>query len=310
MLTLDHIVGQVVPVSILKHALSTNTMGHAYLFSGAEGLGKETVARVVAHELARLGGPLSEVHIVDGDGTIKIDDIRELRRKVALIPAGYSIWIILEANRMNVESSNALLKVLEEPPVGTYFFLTTTQEQMLLPTILSRCQRLPFRRIAEEDVARWLATQAGPTADEAKIRSIARLAHGSLGKAWAYWEGSMLEERDAVLAKLMEVPKASYAEVLGLSQGWPEDRKKITGELQLFLEWFRDLLIVKNDAGLPLYNPVYKQELEEMSAYYTNQDLIMIIEQIIETGKAIAGNGRIRFYLGYLLLLMKKGALT
>ncbi len=309
-MTLDHIVGQVVPVSILRRALSTKSIGHAYLFSGPEGVGKETVARAVAHELAEQGGPLSAIHVLGGEETIKREEIIVLRREAALAPAGHSIWILLDAHRLTPEASNALLKTLEEPPEGTYFFLTTTQIHSLLPTILSRCQHLPFRRIPEGDIALWLAKRTDSSVEDVKIQSIAKLAHGSLGRAWAYWEGSLLEEREAVVAKLMEVPKLCYPRVLGLSQSWPEDRKKITGELQLLLEWHRDLLIVKNGAELPLYNPGYKRELEEISAFYTNQDLIMIMEQIIESGKAIAGNGRIRFYLGYLLLLMKKGALT
>ncbi len=309
-MTLDHIVGQVVPVSILRRALGTHTIGHAYLFSGPEGVGKETVARAVAHELAELGGPLSEIHVLGGDETIKREEIIDLRREAALAPAGYSMWIIVDAHRLTPEASNALLKTLEEPPRGTFFFLTTTQVHSLLPTILSRCQHLPFRRIAEADIVKWLAKRTGSSVEDLKIRSIATLAHGSLGKAWAYWEGSLLEEREAVVAKLIEVPKLSYPRILGLSQGWPEDRKKIMGELQLFLEWYRDVLIIKNGADLPLYNPGYRQELEEISTFYASHNLVMIMEQIIEAGKAIAANGRIRFYLGYLLLLMKKGALT
>ncbi len=309
-MTLDDIVGQAVPVSILRNALNSNTLGHAYLFSGAEGLGKQTLARATAHKLAELGGPLSEIHVVGGQETIKREEIIELRRKVALAPAGYSIWIILGAHRLTPEASNALLKTLEEPPKGTYFLLTTTSIHGLLPTIISRCQHLPLQRVPEEDICRWLASRAKLGADDVKIQSIARMAHGSLGKAWAYWEGSLLEERDALVAKLMEVPKASYPQVLGLSQSWPEDREKIVSELQLFLQWHRDLLVVKLGSDMPLYNARYKRELEEISTYYSQQDLIMIMEQIVETGKAIAGNGRIRFYIGYLLLLMKKGALT
>ncbi len=309
-MTLDHIVGQVVPVSILQRALRTKTVGHAYLFSGEKGLGKETVARAVAHELKEQGGPLSEIHIVDGEGRIGIDAIRDLRHNATMMPAGYSIWIIPDADRLTAEASNALLKILEEPPAGTYFFLTTTQVNRLLPTIISRCQGLPFRRIAEQEVCQWLAKRVDANVTDVKIRSIAKLAQGSLGKAWAYWQGSLLEERDAVLAKLIQVPQASYPEVLGLSQSWPEERQKIVGELQLFLEWHRDLITVKNELNLPLYNPGYERELEKIGTYYTNQDLTMIMEQIGKAGKAIAGNGRIRFYVGYLLLLMKKGALT
>lgn len=309
-MTLDDIVGQAVPVSILRNALNTNTLGHAYLFSGAEGLGKETVARAVAHELAKQGGPLSEIHVLDGDASLGIDEVRALRSEAALAPAGYSIWIILQVERMSVAASNALLKTLEEPPRGTYFFLTTTQVHSLLPTILSRCQHLPFRRVAEEDLCQWLANRTNLSRDDVKIRAIAKMAQGSLGKAWTYWQGSAFEERTALVNKLMEVPRSSYPQLLGLSQTWPEDRQKVGSELQLFLQWHRDLLVVKNGLDLPLYNASYRLELEEISNFYSQQDLIMIMEKIVETGKAIAGNGRIRFYINYLLLLMKKGALT
>ncbi|HBG00775.1 MAG TPA: hypothetical protein DDW87_04265, partial [Firmicutes bacterium] len=164
--------------------------------------------------------------------------------------------------------------------------------------------------IAEEDIRQWLANRTEASPNDAKVRTIAKLAQGSLGRAWAYWEGTLLEEREAILAKLIQVPKASYPQVLGLSYSWPEDRKKVEQELQLFLEWHRDLLIMKNNLDLPLYNVGYERELREIGAYYTNHDVCLIMEQITEMGKAIAGNGRIRFCLGYLLLLMKKGALT
>lgn len=310
MVTLDQILGQVVPVSILKNAIKTKAVGHAYLFSGPDGLGKETVARILARELVNLGGSLSEIHVLGGDEAIKIDEVRTLRKKAALKPAGYSIWIILDAHRLTIEASNGLLKILEEPPVGTYFILTTTQVHSLLSTITSRCQHLPFRQIAEQDIAKWLAEQTNSDIRDVKIQSICKLAQGSLGRAWAYWEGSEFEEREAVIKKLIEIPKYSYPQVLGISQQWPEERTKIATELQLFLEWHRDLLITKNKVGLPLYNPNYERELKENSTFYSDYDLIMIMEQIIEAGKAIARKGRIRFHLGYLLLLMKKGALT
>lgn len=309
-MTLDQIVGQAVPVAILRRALRTNTLGHAYLFSGEEGLGKETVARAVGQELKKQGGPLSELHVLDGEGAIGVSDIRHLRRTAFLTTSGNSVWLILDADRLTPEASNALLKVLEEPPPGTYFFLTTTQVQRLLPTIVSRCQHLPFRPMAEEDICLWLSNKSELTPDDTKIRAAARLAQGSLGKAKAYLDGSLLEERDAVIAQLIRLPRASYAEVLGMSQNWPEERNKTSRELQLFLEWYRDLLMIKNKIDLPLYNPGYERELKEISELYTSQDLLVIIEQIIEMKKAIAGNGRIRFCLGYLMLMMKRGALT
>lgn len=309
-MTLDQIIGQAVPVSILKRALSTNSLGHAYLFSGEEGVGKETTARVVAEELAKQGGPLSSLHVLGGEGSIKIEDIRQLRQSASLASAGNTVWLILDADRLTPEAGNALLKTLEEPVPGTHFFLTTTKVQSMLPTIVSRCQHLQFRRIPEEEICQWLAKQTHQSPADERIRTISRLAQGSLGKALAYWKGSLLEERETVISKLIQVPRASYPAVLGLSQTWPEDREKIHQELQVFLEWHRDLLTVKNGIDLPLYNPGYERQLKEISALYTNDTLFVIIEKIVEMGKAIAGNGRIRFCLGYLLLMMKRGALT
>lgn len=309
-MTLERIVGQAVPISILQRALETATLGHAYLFSGEEGLGKETVARAVAQELKERGGPLSEIYVLEGEGTIKVDEIRDLRNRAALTKSGNSIWLILDAERLNREASNAFLKILEEPPAGTYFFLTTTQVHSLLPTIVSRCQHLPFRRLSEEDIYKWLSSRQGQSYTDSQIRAAAKLAHGSLGRAQAYLEGSLLEQRDEVIAKLIKVPRASYPEILGLSHNWPEERNTVDRELQLFLEWYRDLITVKNEIDLPLYNPGYERELQEISALYTNHGLLMILELIGEMKKAIAGNGRMRFCLGYLLLMMKRGALT
>lgn len=309
-MVLDDIVGQAVPVSIFKRGLTSNSLGHAYLFSGRQGLGKETLARVVAQELVKQGGPLSELHVLTGEGSIGIEEIRDLRAKASLASAGLSIWIVVGAERMTAEASNALLKTLEEPPEGTYFFLTTSTVQSLLPTIVSRCLHLPFRSVGEEEIMIWLRNRLGESYDEVKAEKIARLAQGSLGKAWQYWEGSLLKERQKVISKLIEIPKLSYAEILGLSQTWPEDRTQVVLELRFFLEWFRDILIVKNHIDSSLYNPEYKSELTELSAYYSNEDLFYIIKRIKETEKSIARNARIRFHLGILLLLIKKGALT
>ena len=309
-MTLEEIIGQAVPVAILQRALRNNTLGHAYLFSGEEGLGKETVARAVAQELAARGGPLSSLHVLGGEGSIKIEEIRSLRHTAAQAETGPTDRHILEAELLNPETRNALLKTLEEPVARTHFFLTTTKVQSMLPTIVSRCQHLQFRRIPEADICRWLAKRTQRSPEDAQIRTVAKLAQGSLGRALAYWEGSLLEEREAIIDKLMRVPRASYPAVLGFSQSWPENRDKIGQELDVIMEWHRDLLTVKNEIDLPLYNPGYGQELREIAALYTNEALLRIMETIMEMKRAVAGNGRIRFCLGYLLLMMKKGAST
>jgi len=309
-MTLEQIIGQAVPVAILKRALDTDSLGHAYLFSGEEGVGKETVARAVAQELAKRKGGLSTLQVLGGEGSIGIDEIRSLRQQAALAAAGSTVWLILDAERLTIQAANALLKTLEEPVAGTHFFLTTTKLQSMLPTIVSRCQHVQFRRIPEEEICRWLAQRSQLSPEDGQIRTIAKLAQGSLGRALAYLEGPLLQERKAIIDKLIKVPRASYAAVLGLSQSWPENREKIDQELDVILEWHRDLLAGKNQLDLPLYNPGYERELQEISALYSSEALFGLVETILDMKKAIAGNGRIRFCLGYLLLMMKRGALT
>lgn len=309
-LALDDIVGQAVPVAILQRGLQTDTLAHAYLFSGPAGLGKETTARAVARELKRRGGEYSELYVLDGAGSIGVDEIRALRKKATFASAGNLIWIVKDAERMTVPACSAFLKILEEPRPGTYFFLTTTNIHSLLPTVVSRCQHLPFRSIGEEEIMTWLAQRSGFDVQALPIRRIARLARGSLGKAWEYWEGGLGQYRGEILEKLIKLPTLSYPEVLGLSQNWPEDRERIALDLQLMLEWHRDLLTVKGEPGLSLYNPDYEQELRRISAFYSYSSLFQIIKGIGEMRVAIGGNARIRFCLGYLLLSMKKGALT
>lgn len=306
----DEIIGQKVPVTIFKRGFASDSLGHAYLFSGKDGLGKETFARAIADELLKRGGPQSELHVLSGDGTIKVEEIRNLRRAASLSSGGHSIWIIVGAERMGPEASNAFLKTLEEPPEGTYFFLTTSIVHGLLPTIVSRCIHIPFRPISESEICVWLSNRTGESTDDIQIQRAARLAQGSLGKAWQYWESSLLQTREEVISKLIKIPELSYAEALGLSQTWSEDKIEVALELQFFLEWFRDLLSVKNQLELPLYNPEYEGEMEKICDYYSNKDLFSIIQKISETVNAMSWNARIRFHLGYLLLLIKKGALT
>lgn len=309
-MTLDSIIGQTVPVSILRRALKSQTLGHAYLFSGEAGLGKETTARAAAQELMQQGGPLSELRVMTGKESIGVDEIRALRRRASYASSGCKIWIIKDVERMTIPASNGFLKTLEEPGKDVHFFLTTTKPHSLLPTIVSRCQHLVFRAVAEGEISKWLAEKTGLTAGDLKIQTIARLAQGSLGKAWEYWEGPLLEHRAEVIEKLVRIPAADFPEILGMSLSWPEDRAGIALELQWFLEWYRDLLVVKNEIDLSLYNPDYRRDLQRISTDYSNSDLFSIIQEITKTSPALVGNARIRFHVGYLLLLMKKGALT
>lgn len=307
---LDSIVGQSLAVSILRRGLETNTLSHAYLFHGDAGLGKETTARAVADELIKQGGIYSQFRVIEGTPSIKIEQIRLLKEQSEYSQNGNLVWLIKDVDNMTPQAANAFLKTLEEPVKGVYFFLTTTSLHSLLPTIVSRCQLIPFRSISEDVIRDYLAEKTGVDREDVKVRLAARMARGSIGRAIEYWDGPVLEHRREVLDRLSQIPILSFPEVLGMSQNWNEDRQQVLMDLQLMLEWYRDLAAIKSGVDIPLYNPDYENELTEISADYSYHSLFRIIQEISEMVSAIQGNARVRFCIGYLLLMMKKGALA
>jgi len=307
---LDSIVGQSLAVSILRRGLETNTLSHAYLFHGDAGLGKETTARAVADELIKQGGIYSQFRVIEGTPSIKIEQIRLLKEQSEYSQNGNLVWLIKDVDNMTPQAANAFLKTLEEPVKGVYFFLTTTSLHSLLPTIVSRCQLIPFRSISEDVIRDYLAEKTGVDREDVKVRLAARMARGSIGRAIEYWDGPVLEHRREVLDRLSQIPILSFPEVLGMSQNWNEDRQQVLMDLQLMLEWYRDLAAIKSGVDIPLYNPDYENELTEISADYSYRSLFRIIQEISEMVSAIQGNARVRFCIGYLLLMMKKGALA
>jgi len=192
----------------LRHALARNRVHHAYLFCGPRGTGKTTTARVLAKALncknLSDGEPCGEcepcksfqegrsldVIEIDGASNRGVDDIRSLRERVGYAAAGggYKVYIVDEVHMLTNEAFNALLKTLEEPPPKVAFIFATTEPAKVPPTILSRCQRFDFRRIAPEPVKAALVnvTRAeGIEIEDAALELIARRASGSLRDAFS-----------------------------------------------------------------------------------------------------------------------------
>lgn len=156
--SLDEIVGQEHVTSILKNAISQDRIGHAYLFTGPRGVGKTSIARILAHEINQLPYTDESTHLdiieIDAASNNGVDDIRDLREKVTLAPtsAKRKIYIIDEVHMLSKPAFNALLKTLEEPPEHVVFILATTDIDKLPDTIISRTQRYSFRQASLTDI--------------------------------------------------------------------------------------------------------------------------------------------------------------
>jgi DNA polymerase-3 subunit gamma/tau len=159
----EQAVGQEHITKTLKHAIKSGKISHAYLFTGPRGIGKTSVARILAHEVNGLPYEDDSIHLdiieIDAASNRRIDEIRELRDKVHITPATakYKVYIIDEVHMLTREAFNALLKTLEEPPAHAIFILATTEAHKLPETIISRTQRFTFKPVDKETAAKHLA---------------------------------------------------------------------------------------------------------------------------------------------------------
>lgn len=156
--SLDEIVGQEHITTTLKNAIKSGKISHAYLFTGPRGVGKTSVARILAHEINQVSYEDERSHIdiveIDAASNRRIDEIRDLREKVHIAPASarYKVYIVDEVHMLTNEAFNALLKTLEEPPAHIVFILATTEPHKLPETIISRTQRFNFKPITNDQI--------------------------------------------------------------------------------------------------------------------------------------------------------------
>ncbi len=186
--SLSEIVGQEHITTALEHALKAGKISHAYLFTGPRGVGKTSIARILAHAVNDLPYEDESNHLdiieIDAASNRRIDEIRDLRDKVHTVPtsARYKVYIIDEVHMLTREAFNALLKTLEEPPAHVIFILATTEAHKLPETIISRTQRYSFKPIDTKRAVehlRSIAKTEGIEADDEALELIAEHGDGS-----------------------------------------------------------------------------------------------------------------------------------
>jgi DNA polymerase-3 subunit gamma/tau len=205
-MTFSEVTGQAHVVKTLTNALASGRTAHAYLFSGMRGVGKTTMARIMAKALNCDKGPTPnpclkcpscleigsgtsfDVMEIDGASSNSVDDVREMRETIKTGPARgrYRVYIIDEVHMLSTAAFNALLKTLEEPPGHVVFVFATTEAHKIPQTILSRCQHFTFRRIPRREIIDTLqrvAKAEGIAIDERSLSTLARASDGSMRDA-------------------------------------------------------------------------------------------------------------------------------
>lgn len=268
----DQLVGQDAIAATLSHALRSDRIAPAYLFSGPRGTGKTSSARILARSLNCLSsdGPTPEpcgtcelcttisagtaldVIEIDAASNTGVDNIRDLieRSRFAPVQARWKVYVVDECHMLSTAAFNALLKTLEEPPPRVVFVLATTDPQRVLPTILSRCQRFDFRRIpleALEGHLRWIAEQEAIGIEPEALHVVAQRAQGGLRDAESLLDQlSLLPapiKAEAVWELLGAVPEQ---ELIGLAEALAN------GDPLPLLEGSRRLLDRGRDPGAVL----------------------------------------------------------
>lgn len=286
--SLDEVLGQDHVTSILRRALEQGKIAHAYLLTGPRGVGKTSVARILAHEINHLqyDDDSSNLDIIEIDAASNngVDDIRALREKaqVAPVSAPKKVYIIDEVHMLSKSAFNALLKTLEEPPEHVVFILATTDTDRLPATILSRVQQFFFRPIPTEIMTRQLmniAKKEGFAIEEDAARLIAERSRGG------FRDGiSMLDQLSILATSDRPLTANMVTEYLGLSDAtmlgnlldsYPsDDNEKVLNIFQELENSGANSIIVSHQLLSIARNRLRK-----------NPNLIGLVQQLIEVDR-------------------------
>jgi DNA polymerase-3 subunit delta' len=274
------IVGHEWAVRLLCRAIETGSLSHAYLFTGPAGVGKTALALALAAALLCQGearpcndcracrlvasGSHPDLHVVESEragATLKIEQVRDLQHQLALTPleGRRRVAILRRFEEATTAAANALLKTLEEPPPYVVLVVLASDADVLLPTIVSRCQLVPLRPLAVTVVQQALVERW--RADPQQAELLAHLSGGRLG--WAVrtlGDKTALQRRVERLDELDQLLGASVVERFRYAEKLARDPVAVQETLDLWIGWWRDVLLVAARADVPLTN-VDRQEI-------------------------------------------------
>lgn len=257
------IIGHQKPLGLLRSALAQGRLHHAYLFTGPEGVGKHLIALALAKAIhcgdsgedfcgrcavcARIdNGNQPDVRVVEilaEKKEISIQQVREIEKGLNFrsFSGKRKIAIIDPATAMNLPAQNALLKTLEEPPEDSLLILIAANAGALLPTLRSRCLRLPFGPLPRAEIAAFLAAREGISQGEAQL--IAAMSMGSLAAAVALHKEELAEKRRAWREMLLSLRAGDHRAAIAAAEKLAGDREEALEFLRWIEVWYRDLLV-------------------------------------------------------------------
>lgn len=341
----DDLVGQEHVAQTLKNSISADRVHHAFLFTGARGVGKTSAARIFAKALNCQEGPTItpcgvcpsceeitrsqgiDVQEIDGASNTGVDDIRELRENIRYLPSRsrYKIFIIDEVHMLSINAFNALLKTLEEPPEHAKFIFATTEPHKIPITILSRCQRFDFRKIAAAAVQkrlRHIVDQEGIVIADESLVAIARSGGGSMRDALSTLDqviafcGEQIGDEDVqkllglvsrrlLLATLEAIFDRDPHQILTLVHKVDAQGFSFRQFCRQLVELTRALVVLKvaeSPGDLLDFNEVEIQDMRSMTASVAIEDLQRVLENLIRTEGELAVSHFPRFTVEMVLI--------
>jgi len=320
-MALKDILGHSKQISLLRQAIQHGRVPHAYLFSGVSGSGKRLVAENLAKVL-NCQNPIDpensldacdgcaacnkinnrshpDVYFIEADGaSIKTDQLRGVLKAVSYKPyeGRWKVFIIDEAEKLNVHAGNVLLKTLEEPTERTLFILATAYPQAMLTTILSRCQKIKFGGIPFDLLVAELKKRTDLSENEAKF--YARMGEGSLGKGLSLIEGELRAVADEHLAPLtqfmsgVDLQESEWIEKLfQLSHSLALEKEELPLIVDLLRSWYRDLILwqsTNDESGL--IHQSEKERIQEHAMRFPREELFRRMDLIDKLAVDLGNN--------------------
>jgi DNA polymerase-3 subunit delta' len=335
-----NLVGHEWAVEMLKKHVAHGTTRHAYLFAGAPGLGRRTLALRFAQALncqkpVDAGIPCgacrdckqiaamqhADLSIIEPtikdpnnprelipapNGEIRIQQIRELQKTINLKPyqSRYRVLVFLRFQQANVEACNALLKTLEEAPSYAVLILTADNPEQLLPTIVSRCEVLRLRPLRVEEVQKELESRGLETS---RAKLLAHISGGRFGYALRLIEDeSLLEAREERLNDLQSLISASRVEKFAYADKLSRDKESMRQAILIWLSYWRDVMLRSAQAETPLVNVDRNMEIEDLAGRLNLSNARTVVSGLEDVLEKMERNVNSRLLAEVLLLDLPK----